>query len=207
MEQNSFKSDRRMSRACGTRRFFTLAIVVALVLVTPASASADGIDIVWLLTRVGGSRMHPALSAAMFVGLLIVNYVLNLVVLGMPAARFLQIKLGTLTKDLAAFTLLAQIADRACAVGAFLLSSSIIGLADLGGEQEVIVSLLGGVCLNFIFSGLAVGLLALWYLTRRWRVARRRAITIAVWTAVITNPAWVMMIPMFIFLASVRSPS
>jgi hypothetical protein len=199
VEHNSFKTDKSMSRASGTRRFFTpLAIVVALVLVTPTSASADGVDIVWLITRVVGSRMHPALAAAMVVGLLIVNYVLNLVVLGMPAARFLQIKVGTLTKDLAGFTLLAQIADRACAVGTFFLSYFIIGLADIGGEQEVLAGIRLGIYLNFIFSGLAVGLLALWYLRRRWGVERRRARAIAVWTAVITNPAWAMMIQWFI---------
>lgn len=173
-------------------------MVVALVLVTPASASADGIDIVWLMTRVGGWRVHPILSAAMIVGLMTVNYLLNLVVLGMPAARFLQIKLGALTKDLVAFTLLAQIADRAGGVVAFLLSFSLIGFAGLGGEQELVAGLLVGVYLTFIFSGLAVGLLALWYLRRRWEVQRRRAMTIAVWTAVITNPAWAMMIQWFI---------
>jgi hypothetical protein len=171
---------------------------VALVLVTPVYVTADGIDVSWLLLRVGGWRAHPGLSMAIVVGLMLINYLLNLVVLGRSCVRFLQVKLGTLTKDLAAFTLLAQIADRAGAVAAFTLSFSIIGLAGFGAEQEVRAGLLLGVCLNFIFSGLAVGLLALWYLTRRWGVERRPARAIAVRTALITNPAWVMMIQCFL---------
>jgi hypothetical protein len=194
VEQYYFKSYSRIGCASRIRKVFTHAIVVALVLVLPASASADGIDIVWLITRVGGPRLHPALEVAIVVGLLIVNYLLNVVVLGIPASRFLQIKLRALRKDLAAFTLLAQVADRASAVGGFLLGSSIIEYTGPRGEQEVVAGLFAGVCLNFIFAGLAVGLLALWYLIRRWGVKRRRAIAIAVLTAVITNPAWVMMI-------------
>jgi hypothetical protein len=134
----------------------------------------------------------------MVVGLLIVNYLLNFAVLGIPAARSLHIKPGTLAKDLAGFTLLAQVADRVCAVGAFLLSFFIVGLANVGGEQEVLAGILGGIYSNFVLSGLIVGLLALWYLRRRWGVERRRAIKIAVWTAVITNPAWAMLIQWFI---------
>lgn len=183
---------------CSRRLLTPIAVAVVLVLFCPISASADGIDVLWLITRVGGWRDRPVLSAAMIVGLMAVNYLLNLVVLGRPAARFLQIKLGALTKDLVAFTLLAQIADRASGVVAFLLSFSIIGFAGLKGEEELVAGLLVGVYLTFILSGLAVGLLALWYLRRRWGVERRRARAIAVWTAVITNPAWAMMIQWFI---------
>lgn len=193
MEQN-LESHSRVGRDARIQRVFTLAIVVVLVLVIPASTYADGIDIVWLITRVGGGSLHPAFELAIVVGLMTVNYLLNLVVLGITAARFLKIKLRALAKDLAAFTLLAQIADRASAVGGFLLGSSIIDLADIRGEQSVVAAVFVGVCLNFIFAGLSVGALALWYLIRRWGVKRRRAIAIAVLTAVITNPAWPMMI-------------
>ena len=58
----------------------------------------------------------------MIIGLMAVNYLLNLVVLGRPAARFLQIKLHGLAKGLEVFTLLAQVAHRAGGVVAFLLS-------------------------------------------------------------------------------------
>jgi len=195
VEQYSFRSDDRKSFGSANRRVLTpLAVFVTLGLITPTSASADGIDIIWLLTRVGGPRVHPALLSAMIVGLMIVNYLLNFLVLGLPAARFLQIKAGIFKKDLATFTLLAQIADRGSAVGAFFLSFLIIGFTGLGGEQHLQAGALVGMFLNLIISGIAVGLLAVWYLRRRWGVARRKATSIAMWTALVTNPAWIMII-------------
>lgn len=195
--QNYFKSLNTIGRAFRSRKVLTLAVVVLFVLITPVSARADGIDIWWLITRVGGPRQHPAVQVAIVLALMIVNYLLNLAVLGVPAARFLQIKVRTLTKDLIVFTLLAQVADRGSAVAGFLLGLSLMELAGLKGEQGMLDGILLGVCLNFIFAGLAVGSLALWYLMRRWGVKRRRAIAIAVLTAVITNPAWPMMILTF----------
>ena len=199
VKPNYLKSYRKIGGDYWNHKVFILAFVVTLVLVTSASARADGIDIVWLITRVGGHRLHPAIQVAAVVGLMVVNYLLNLLVLGIPAARFLQIKVRSLSKDLVVFTLLAQIADRASAVGGFLLGDSVIELANLRGEQKVIAALAVGVCLNFIFAALAVGLLALWYLIRRWGIKRHRALTIAAFTAVITNPAWAMVIRWLIY--------
>src|SRR6185295_7346605 len=99
-------------------------------------------------SRVGGWRVHPIRSAAIVIGLMLINYLLNLVVLGIPAARFLQVKSGSLTKTLASFTVLAQIADRGGALAGFLLSFSIVGLTGLGGEQELNAGILVGVSLN-----------------------------------------------------------
>jgi len=193
MEQDGIKSNISVSLTGWTRKRLTpLAILVALLLVTPTTSHADGIDVVWLFSRVGGWRVHPIRSAAIVIGLMLINYLLNLVVLGIPAARFLQVKSGSLTKTLASFTVLAQIADRGGALAGFLLSFSIVGLTGLGGEQELNAGILVGVSLNFIFSGLAVAVLALWFLMRRWGFERHRAMPIAVRTAVITNPAWVM---------------
>ncbi|MFY9570170.1 MAG: hypothetical protein WAV20_02050 [Blastocatellia bacterium] len=169
---------------------------MVFVFVTPATASADGIDVVWFITRVGSSSIHPVLSAAIVVGLMLLNYLLNLVVIGMPATRALQVKFGALSKDLAVYTLLAQIADRVCAVGGLALSFLIVALMGPEGEQGLKVGFLLGVALNFVFSALAVGSLALWYLRRRWRV-EGSAMVIAMRAAVITNPAWAM-IPWFI---------
>lgn len=175
------------------RHLKSVAIVVALALVTPPTASADGFDVVWLMTRVGGWSIHPVLSATIVVGLMLINYLLNLVVIGMPSAQALHVKVGAFSKDIAVYTLLAQLADRACAVGGFALSFLIIALAGPEGEQGLKVGFLVGVALNFVFSSVSVGLLALWYLRRRWGV-EGPATAIALRAAVITNPAWAMIL-------------
>lgn len=181
------------SRLFWIRRFLRkLAILAALLLLAEGTAIADGIDVVWLMTRVGGWEAHPILSAAIMIGLMLVNYVLNVVVVGMPAARLLHIKIGPLLRDLIGFTLLAQISDRVGAVMGFLVSFFFVDLAGFGGEQAIKFGLVGGVALNFILSGLGVCLLALWYLRRRWGVERRGALPIVAAAALITNPAWVM---------------
>ena len=69
-------------------------------MVIPPATRADGIDIVWLITRVGVPGIHPLVGAVLFVVLLAINYLLNLVVLGIPAARALGTTVRTLTKAL-----------------------------------------------------------------------------------------------------------
>lgn len=199
MEQDHLKSNSSVARALGIRSFLIApAIFAALSLLAPLAARADGIDVVWLVTRVGGWSAHPILSAVIMIGLMLINYLLNVVVIGMPSARSLHIKLGALLRDLAVFTLLAQTADRVGAVTGFLISFFFIDRAGLGAEQALKVGSLLGVALNFILSGLGVGLLALWYLRRRWGVEKRRAMAIMAGAVLITNPAWVML-PWFIF--------
>ena len=169
------KSNRILACAVQSRRFLiALGIVAVLVLAVPKSASADGIDVLWLLSRVGGWRAHPILSAGILVGLMLINFLLNMLVLGIPTARSLHIQTSKLATDIAAFTLAAQVADRACAIAAFLLSYFIIG-AHVGGEEEIKQVIRFGIVLNFIFSGLAVFFIAYWYLTRRRQLRRNRA--------------------------------
>ncbi len=181
------------SRVVGMRCFLRkLAILAVLLLLAEGTAIADGIDVLWLMTRIGGWETHPILSGAIMIGLMLVNYVLNVVIVGIPAARLLHIKIGSLLRDLVVFTLLAQISDRVGAVTGFLLSFLFVDLAGFGGEQAIKFGLVGGVALNFILSGLGVGLLALWYLRRRWGVEGRGVKAIVTAAALITNPGWVM---------------
>ena len=52
MGHGSSSSDRKIGSASATRRVFrSLAIAAALLLIAPASSSADGIDLVWLITE------------------------------------------------------------------------------------------------------------------------------------------------------------
>ena len=192
-------------RAARTQKLLCITIVLTFTLTTPPAASADGIDIVWLITRVGGGGpgSHPLVEAVLVVVLLAINYLLNLVVLGLPAARTLGTSVRTFAKALLGFTLLAQIADRISAVAGFLLGFLMSDLLGVQGERGIVVGVWIGIVLNFAFSGLAICSLALWYLLRKWRVRRRTSIRIAALTGLITNPGWLMMIPWLISRAVV----
>lgn len=176
------------------QKLLCMTIVLTFILITPAAASADGIDLVWLITRVGGLGNNPMVEAALVVVLLAINYFLNLVVMGLPAARTLGTNVRTLAKALLGFTLLAQVADRISAVSGFLLGVLMSDLLGVQGEHGLVVAIWIGIVLNFAISGLAICLLALWYLLRKWRVRRRTSIRLAALTGLITNPAWLMMI-------------
>lgn len=185
-------------RAARTQKLLFLTIVLTFILITPPVTRADGIDVVWLITQVGGPDTHPVVVAVLVVVLLAINYLLNLVVMGLPAARTLGTSVRTLAKALLGFTLLAQIADRISAVAGFLLGALMSDLLGIQGEHGLVVAIWIGIVLNFVLSGLAICLLALWYLLRKWRVRRRTSIRIAALTGLITNPAWLMMIPWLI---------
>jgi len=141
-----------------------------------------------------GLGNNPVVEAVFVVVLLAINYLLNLVVLGLPTARTLGTSLRTLAKALLGFTLLAQVADRISAVAGFPLGILMSDLWGVQGEQGLVVGIWIGIVLNFALSGLAICLLALWYLLRKWRVRRRPSIRIAALTGLLTNPAWLMMI-------------
>ena len=185
---------RRSPARNGSSLVSLLTLVVLLVSVNCATASADGIDVVWFMTRAGGWSVHPVLSVAIMVSLMLVNYILNLVVIGIPTAKILQVRLRALLRDLATFTLLAQIADRIAAIGALILSVVAMHLFSVGGEQGVTHAVIASIGLNFVFSGLVVGLLALWYTKRRWGLVGRPRSVVALRAGLITNPAWIMVL-------------
>src|SRR5438309_8781103 len=193
MEQDCLKCRRRIMRTLLPRcTVISLATTVILHSIPLSTASADGVDVVWLMTRVGGWRLHPALSVAMVVGLMLLNYALNVVFIGIPAARSSSIKKGVIARDLAGFTIIGQIADRIGALAGLIFSFAIMSIVGMEGEAALRTGFLAGAAANFILSGLAVGALAFWYLTRRWQVERRCAKVIALFAGLITNPGWVM---------------
>jgi hypothetical protein len=169
-----------------------LVACLGLLLGLSTVARADGIDIVPFLTRVGGWRDHPLTSVALVVGLMLVNYLVNVAVIGIPSAKTSQTKLRVFARDLIGFTLLAQIADRLAAIAGLLVGLFIIDLIGISGEQGLLKGALLGLALNFVFAGLAIGFLALWYVRRRWGISKRPARIIAIAAGVITNPAWLM---------------
>jgi hypothetical protein len=171
---------------------FRLLILLEMLLFFDASARADGIDIVPFVTRVGGWRVHPVLSVALVVGMMLVNYLVNVAVIGVPAAKVSRMKLRIFARDLVGFTLLAQIADRVSAVAGLVIGLLVIDGLRISGEEGLAKGILLGVALNFVFAGLAIGFLALRYLRRRWGISKRPARVIAIAAGVITNPAWLV---------------
>lgn len=172
-------------RAAG---FLRLVTAVATLFLVGTTARADGIDVIPFMFRVWG--VHPAIAVALVVAAMLVNYLLNVVVIGLPAARAAHTAPGKFARDLIGFTFLAQIADRFGAFATLMLGFFLVWMLGIQGEAGLARAALFGIVLNFIFSGLAIGFLAQWYLTRRWGIQKHNALVIAVAAAVITNPVW-----------------
>jgi len=169
-------------------RFRWLRVVVlAAVILQPVVARADGFDVVWFFTRVPEWDLHPIRGVLALAALMAANYLLNLLVIGLPA-----MKLGTprarVGRDLIGFTLLGQVADR---LGAILGGMSLYFLAPKS-ESEVGLVILAALVASFLLSGLFIGLLARHYLTRRWKLTGRAVPWIVTAAALLTNPAWAM---------------
>jgi len=163
-----------------------LATVGVAVIGGTEPAYADGIDVLPYLLRVGWA-WSPAGILAGVLALMGVNYLLNLAIIGWPAVRWGGADLRAVARDLVALTLLGQVADRLGAVLALPLGSAIATALNLLSGGSWVWPLLA---MNFILSGTAVGALALYFLRRRWRLARGTSWAIAIAAAILTNPAW-----------------
>lgn len=167
-----------------------LVALLATLLVSPP-AFADGIDVVPYLARVGHGRSVIGIIGLVSLWMLM-NYALNLVVIGGPAVKLGPATVRSVATGMVLLTLLGQVADR---LGAIVAVIAMVPLPiEFGGM--VFVSLLLG--LNFLFSDVAVGFLALYFLRRRWHVLPRPAWAIAGVAAILTNPAWaIYLLPLF----------
>jgi hypothetical protein len=166
------------------RRFAQLFVLLTIVL-TPVYSFADGIDLAPFLTRVGKPLSIPGTMGVIALFML-ANYVLNLFVIGLPAIRYGNVSFALVSRGMVSLTILGQLADR---VGGILatLAIGLVPIYSLFDEWEWPL-----VILNFLFSGVAVGALALCYLRRRWGVSGRRGWPIAIAAAVLTNPVWML---------------
>ena len=154
---------------------------------------ADGIDIVPWLLRMGPTN-SLVLDIAIIPLLMVANYVLNFLVIGLPAARYGDKAIHSIAKGMIGFTLLAQLADRIGAIAGPLLGGLIFAAVGRDfavgkGEGSWVIPLLLS---NFIFSGIAVGYLAFYFLRKRWGVVMGNAWLIAIAAAILTNPAWAL---------------
>lgn len=169
-------------------RWTSLALGV-LAVSLPLEARADGLDAAWYLSRVPGWHHAPLTAVVLLAVLMVLNYGLNYVVLGLPAIR-MGGRGETVVKDLIGFTLFGQVADRLGAIVGPLLGS-LAGLAfGMDGRKSLGLSFSVGFVLNFVLSGVVIALLARWYMQRRWSLAGRKVNVQAVITGVLTNPLW-----------------
>jgi hypothetical protein len=170
------------------------ASVGALGLLVPSIARADGIDVDWLLTRSAGWERHPIRALVLMVILMLVNYGLNYLVIGLPAAKALQRQPSSLTRGLVWYTLLAQGIDRIAFVISIVIGMMLASTVGIRGEAVLGLGAMIGLGLNFIIAGAGIGGLALATMTKRWKVPAKPAQTIAIRAGILTNPSWIIML-------------
>jgi len=176
------------------RRRRTIAISFLCFIAWSDSARADGLDLDYFL-RFNSWGHSTAYVCTVLVLIMVVNYLLNFAVIGAPAIRLASARPKTVALGLLFLTLLGQLADRIGSIlGAIIgvIISSIIsggrGMDNPYTGPSIIVS-------NLLCSGIAVGCLALWFLRRRWSVPRALSYKIALAAGILTNPAWIMLLP------------
>jgi hypothetical protein len=165
---------------------------ICAVLLWTSTAHADGIDIAWFLTRVGGWKHNPVRASLLVLALAAINYLLNWVVIGLPAIRA-GVPVRRVSRDLVGLTIIGQVMDRVGMVASALVGS--VGVGALFTVLHVSVRdvgplILGTVIVNFLSSGILIGFLVRHYVCRRWEQPRRSGRLIGIAAAVLTNPAW-----------------
>jgi hypothetical protein len=170
-----------------------LTFLICLLGFLPIAAHADGIDLAPYFTRVfyNGSALVVFALILLFMS---INYILNFVFIGFPAMRFGDINFRQMARDLIFLTLGGQIADR---IGALLAAfgAPFLGLLlRLEGEDSWVWPL---VILNFIFAGLAIAILTLFFCRRRWCLSRKPTFIVMGLAAIFTNPAYLVFLNYF----------
>src|ERR1700690_4199092 len=152
-------------------------------------AHADNFDVGWFFTRVGGWRESPVRAIVMLGLLMLANYVLNVIVIGLPAYK-MGAPLRKVTWDLGGLTILGQVCDRAGALLGGLVG--VLAAFQVSGEEGLGRMVGVGILSSFVLSGTAVGLLTYYYLRKRWKLVGGWTTVVAIASAVLTNPAWAM---------------
>jgi hypothetical protein len=177
---------------CGHRlrrlRIVTASALGSSVGLWAPSARADGIDIVWLFTRVGGWKQSPLRATALLGALIVIDYLLNFVVIAIPASRF-GVSVRVAAIDMIFFTIIAQVADRvgivACATVAYCIHF-IPGVV----MHNIGILMAAILLVNFLTSGALIWFLARYYCAHRWALPKRKSTIIATIASILTNPAW-----------------
>jgi hypothetical protein len=179
-------------------KLISTAVILCVVAFNP-SVYADGLNSSYFV-RFDSLDHSWAYFWAVLALIMVVNYALNFAVIGMPAILRASAHAKSVALGLIILTLLGQLADRIGAFAAVFVSfpisaflSTLFPSHSHGLDSPVFAYSLFAA--NLICSGIAVGALALWFLRKRWSVARALAWKIALAAAVLANPAWVLLIP------------
>jgi hypothetical protein len=166
------------------------ALSLCFLFLWPTRVFADTLDVSGL-SRFGdyGSVGEIVLLDAVFMA---INYGLNFLFVGLPVMRLGNIPPRRMASDLVLFTFAGQVADRLGAVIAGVIAGPEVARSVYRYHDDPTSAHLYFV-LNFVLSGIALGILALFF-CGRWRVSARGRSLVAILAAILTNPAYVMII-------------
>ena len=161
--------------------------VLAICCIWPHAVIADGIDLVAYFSRTPYENVLIAIPVVLLI--MLANYGLNFLVIGLPAKRLGSIALRRISLSLIWLTILGQVADRIGALLAGVLADPVVDLLGLSGEGAWAIPLLG---LSFIFSALSIALLAFSFAKYKWNLSMKHSLCISAAAGILTNPAWAM---------------
>ena len=165
------------------KRLLIFIAVMAIVLMGGSQYSyADGIDLWSYFARFDTNGHSSIVISLLILLVMVLNYVWNVVVIGLPAISLCNAPYKTVILELVPLTFLGQIADR---IGAILALPFVFVF---GRFFPLALSLLIG---NFLFSGIAVGLLVFYFLHKRWGTSFRKSLVISIFAAIASNPVWI----------------
>jgi hypothetical protein len=165
-----------------------IGLLVVLLAGASRSAFADAFDIPAYLARFNTWNHSTAGICGLVLGLAAIDYLWNLLVIGLPCMRICAIRRKRLLLDVGLLTLLGQVADRLGAVIALTLVTA-RPIADLLVRRNA-WGLWHWVLLgNLACSGAAIGLLVWLFVRKKWGGTRRAALIMATVAAIVTNPA------------------
>ena len=162
------------------RRCRQVALSVGLVAVVSSSASADVGDVLAIITHV---PTQPGLwpTLRLVASLMLVNYGVNLVVIGVPLAIIRPIRLWHVLLPVAWLTVVLQLVDRIAVLIFFVLAVIVPGLST---SETLLTSAL------FVFTGVILGAVVYGFLRWQSRLGGRASAAVGTAAGVVSNPLW-----------------
>lgn len=161
-----------------------LALAVLAVCLLAGNARADGIDIgAWVMQL--PTWWGPGAILGFVLVSLLIDYALNFLVIGWLAARWSGEPRRKVARDLVAYTLWAQLADRAAAVLGLITMAAMDPWLSKQSEGYFVMPLLVS---KVAWSVVTIALLVLRFARKRWGLARGRSLVLGIAGGVLTNP-------------------